>query len=88
MTRNTSSAFTPVGLPLRGQGAHKIVCTVGDAAHILIKDWPGDGEEYVAAVKACVDAINGQIGPEQFREALLHAADEAGIAALTVARRQ
>ncbi|MBB3302899.1 hypothetical protein FHT72_006771 [Rhizobium sp. BK077] len=85
MNWNTSSAFTPVGLALRGQTAHKIICTIGDAAHILIKDWPsGMGEEYAAAVKACVDAINGQIGPEQFREALLRAADEAGIARLTV----
>lgn len=42
------------------------------------------GEEYVAAVKACVDVISEQIAPEQFREALLRAADEAGIAALTV----
>ncbi|TBD89799.1 DUF982 domain-containing protein [Rhizobium ruizarguesonis] len=85
MCWNTSSAFTPVGLALRGPGAHKIVCTVGDAAHILIKDWPSiEGREYVAAVKACLDAINGQIGPEQFREALLRAEDEAGIAALTV----
>ncbi len=89
MNWNTSSAFTPIGLALRGQGAQKIVCTIGDAAHILIKDWPsGNGEEYIAAVKACVDAINGQIGPEQFRQALLRAADEAGIAALTVIRRQ
>jgi len=88
MNWNTSSAFTPIGLALRGRGAHKIVCTVGDAARILIKDWPcGDGDEYVAAVKACVDAINGQIGPEQFRKALLRAADEAGIAALTVVHR-
>jgi hypothetical protein len=85
MNWNTSSAFAPVGLALRGQGAHRIVRTVGDAAHILIKDWPSDeGEEYVAAVKACVDAISGQIAPEQFREALLRAADEACIAALTV----
>ncbi|MGR9190506.1 DUF982 domain-containing protein [Rhizobium leguminosarum] len=68
MNRNTSSAFTPVRLALRGQGAHKIVGTVGDAAHILIKDWTcGNGEEYVAAVKACVNAIGGQIAPEEFR---------------------
>ncbi|MGO8653122.1 DUF982 domain-containing protein [Rhizobium ruizarguesonis] len=85
MCWNTSSAFMPVGLALRGPAAYRIVCTLGDAAHILSKDWPSDdGEEYVAAVKACVDAISGQIAPEQFREALLRAADEAGIAALTV----
>ncbi|TBD04775.1 DUF982 domain-containing protein [Rhizobium leguminosarum] len=85
MNSNTSSAFAPVGLALRGRATHRIVCTLGDGAHILIKDWPfDDGEEYVAAVKACVDAISGKIAPEQFREALLRAADEAGIAALTV----
>ncbi|MGO7861654.1 DUF982 domain-containing protein [Rhizobium ruizarguesonis] len=88
MCWNTSSAFTPVGLTLRGTRTRKIVRTLGDAAQILIRDWPSDdGEEYVAAVKACVDAISGQIAPEQFREALLRAADEAGIAALTVVRR-
>ena len=88
MDWDTSSAFTPVGLALRGKAAHKIVRTLGDGAHILIKDWPSDdGEEYVTAIKACVDAINGQIAPEQFREALLRAANEAGIAALTVVHR-
>jgi hypothetical protein len=73
--------------PIRGR---RRFCnsTLGDGAHILIKDWPSDdGEEYVAAVKACVDAISGQIAPEQFREALLRAADEAGIAVLTVVHR-
>ncbi|MGO8036692.1 DUF982 domain-containing protein [Rhizobium leguminosarum] len=85
---NTSSAFAPVGLAFRGRATHKIVCTLGEGAHILIKDWPSDdGEEYVAAAKACLDAISGQIAPEQFREALLRAADEAGIAVLTVVHR-
>ncbi|ASS56444.1 DUF982 domain-containing protein [Rhizobium leguminosarum] len=85
MNWNTASAFAPVGLALRGPATHKIVRTLGDAAYLLIKDWPYDaGEEYVAAVKACVDAISGRIGPEQFRQAFLRAADEAGIAALTV----
>ncbi|TBD43422.1 MULTISPECIES: DUF982 domain-containing protein [Rhizobium] len=88
MCWNTSCAFTPVGLALRGTRTRTIVRTLGDAAQILIREWPSDdGEEYVAAVKACVDAISGQIAPEKFREALLRAADEAGIAALTVVRR-
>ena len=34
----------------------------------------------MAAVKTCVDALSGKIASEQFREALLCAADEAGIA--------
>ncbi|ANL68602.1 hypothetical protein AMC82_PC00038 (plasmid) [Rhizobium phaseoli] len=88
MNWNTSSTFTPVGLAMGGQPARKVVRTLGDAAYILIKDWPSDGgEEYVSAVKACVDAISGQIAPEQFREAFLRAAEEAGIATLIVVHR-
>ncbi|MGX9992498.1 DUF982 domain-containing protein (plasmid) [Rhizobium sp. Z1P35] len=85
MDWDASSAFTPVGLALRGQPVHRIIRTLGDAAYMLLKDWPSDdGEEYVTAVKACVDAISGQIAPEQFRDAFLRAADEAGIAAITI----
>ena len=85
MCWNTSSAFTPVGFALRGPRSRKIVWTLGDAARLLINDWPfDDGEEYVAAVKACVDALSGKITPEEFRETLLRAADEAGIAALSI----
>jgi hypothetical protein len=55
---------------------------------MLLKDWPSDdGEEYVTAVKACVDAISGKIAAEEFWVAFLRAADEAGIAALTVVQR-
>ncbi|TAV08413.1 DUF982 domain-containing protein [Rhizobium ruizarguesonis] len=73
---------------MRGPATHKIVRTLGDAAYILIKDWPfDDGDEYVAAVKACVDAMSGQIAPDEFRQALLRAANEAGIAALIVVHR-
>ncbi len=88
MCWNTSSAFTPVALALRGPATRKIVRTLGEAAHLLLKDWPSDdGEEYVAAVKACVDAITGEIAPERFREALLRAANEAGITVLTVVQQ-
>ncbi|MBB3660061.1 hypothetical protein FHX15_005330 [Rhizobium sp. BK650] len=86
---DATSAFTPVGLALRGQPAHMIVRTLGEAAYMLLKEWPiDDGEEYVTAVKACVDAISGQIDPQQFWDAFLRAADEAGITALTVVRRR
>ncbi|MFF0949009.1 DUF982 domain-containing protein [Rhizobium leguminosarum] len=88
MDWDATSAFTPVGLALRGQPAHRIVRTLGDAAYMLLKDWPSDdGEEYVTAVKACVDAISGEITPQQFWHAFLRAADEAGIAALTIVHR-
>ncbi|MGO8653097.1 DUF982 domain-containing protein [Rhizobium ruizarguesonis] len=87
MDWDATSAFTPVGLALRGQPAHRIVRTLGDAAYMLLKDWPSDdGEEYVTAVKACVDAISGEITP-QFWVAFLRAADEAGIAALPIVHR-
>ncbi|WP_041672062.1 DUF982 domain-containing protein [Rhizobium leguminosarum] len=85
MDWDATSAFTPIGLTLRGRPVHRIVRTLGDAAYVLLKDWPfDDGEEYITAVKACVDAISGQIAAEQFRDAFLRAADEAGITALTV----
>lgn len=85
MSWNTSSAFAPVGLVLRGRETRTVVRTLGDAAYLLIRDWPfDDGEEYMIAVKACIDAICGEVAPEQFREAFLRAADEAGIAALTI----
>ncbi|TBB32446.1 DUF982 domain-containing protein [Rhizobium ruizarguesonis] len=88
MDWDATSAFIPVGLTLRSRPAHRIVRTLGDAAYLLLKDWPSDdGEEYVTAVKACVDAISGQIAPEQFRDAFLRAADEAGITALTVVQQ-
>ena len=85
MCWNTSSAFTRVWIVPCGIATRRVVRTLGDAAHLLMKDWPSDdGEEYVAAVKASVDAITGKITPEQFREILLRAANEAGIAALAV----
>ncbi|TBD47113.1 DUF982 domain-containing protein [Rhizobium ruizarguesonis] len=50
-----------------------IVRTLREAAYLLIREWrpSSDGEEYVTAVKACVDAVNGDIGPDQFRAVLL-----------------
>ena len=88
MCWNTSSAFTPVGIVLRDTATRRVVRTLGDAAHLLMKDWPSDdGEEYVAADKACVDAITGKILPEEFRQILLRAANEAGIAALAVVQQ-
>lgn len=88
MDWDATSAYTPLGLALRGQPAHRVVRTLRDAAYMLLKEWPDDdGEEYVTAVKACVDAISGEITQQQFWDAFLRAADEAGIAALTVVQR-
>jgi hypothetical protein len=89
MSWDTSSTFTPIGIVRHATATRRVVRTLGDAAHLLMKDWPSDdGEEYVAAVKACVDAITGEISPDQFLEIFLLAANEAGITALTVVHHE
>ncbi|MFS8143982.1 hypothetical protein ATY78_08840 [Rhizobium sp. R635] len=85
MQWNTSADFAPLVLFLGGRHKRRIVRTLRDAAEVLMVDWPfEDGEEYVAAVKACADAVTGQGGMDELRELLLSAAREAGIAVLSV----
>lgn len=85
MQWNTSADFAPLVLFLGGRQKYKIVRTIRDAAEVLMMDWPfEDGEEYVVAVKACADAIIGQIETGELRELLLSAAREAGLGVLTV----
>ncbi|MBY5346062.1 DUF982 domain-containing protein [Rhizobium leguminosarum] len=82
MNRNLNSVFEPIALSMNRNETWAIVCTLRDAVRLLIREWPsGDGEEYMTAVKACVDAVNGDIGLDQFRAVLLSAAGDAGIAA-------
>ncbi|ANL32396.1 DUF982 domain-containing protein [Rhizobium phaseoli] len=83
MQWDTSVDFAPLVLFVGGRG--KIVRTLRDAAEVLMIEWPlDDGEEYVAAVKACADAIIGQAGMDELRDLLLSAAREAGIVVLSV----
>ncbi len=57
--------------------------TIRDAAEALLNHWPvDDGEEYLMAIHACVDAIHGRIGPDAVRDALVKAAEEAGVSVL------
>ena len=85
MCWNTSATFTPVGFALRGRASRKIVWTLGDAARLLMNDWPfDDGEEYVTAVRACLDALHDQIPPEAVRAALIRAADEERISHISL----
>lgn len=85
MRWNAASTFAPVGLILGERREHKIVRTLSDAARVLILDWPNDdGEQYIIAVKACVDAISGDITAETFRDAFLLAASEAGAATFAI----
>jgi hypothetical protein len=56
-----------------------------DAACVLIQDWPfDDGKDYIIAIKACSDAILGKISADELRQAILRAAAEAGVLALSV----
>jgi hypothetical protein len=83
---SSASAFAPVGLVFRERGVRRVVVsTLGEAAVVLLNDWPDDdGEEYVIAVKACADAISGKLAIENFREVFLKAALAARIATFSV----
>lgn len=70
---------------MRESGSRRVVTTLTDAAAVLLNDWPDDdGEEYVIAVKVCVDAIIGTVTVEAFRQAFLKAALEARIKTFAV----
>jgi hypothetical protein len=52
---------------------------------MLIKEFPSDdGEEFLAAIEICLDVVKGNTDPEQLRAAIIRAADEAGVTAITV----
>lgn len=64
----------------------KLVRSLREVAEVLIVAWPtDDGEEYMAAVKTCLDAIHGNIPPKAARDALIRAAEEAGIPVIAIA---
>lgn len=60
--------------------------TLVDAAEALLTRWPDDdGEDYVVAVKCCLDAITG-VGPADVaRLMLIKAAEEAGMRVIALA---
>ena len=85
MQWDTSAEFDPVILVFRDTDKRVIVRTVGEAANALMRDWPSDdGEEFLSAVKACLDVMTGKAEADQFRNALIRAAGEAGVTALAV----
>jgi sugar/nucleoside kinase (ribokinase family) len=76
--------FTTLFLVLTDREAYRIR-SLEDAAVALLNMWPDDdGEAYIVAVKACLDAMLGDIKPEVARLALIRAAEEAGIPVITV----
>ncbi|CDM62424.1 MULTISPECIES: DUF982 domain-containing protein [Rhizobium] len=85
MVRGTSGEFVPLMLVMSGPEKYRLVRSIGDAADALIRAWPiDDGEDYVVAVRACLDALHGKISARDAREALIRAAEEAGISVITV----
>ncbi|WP_112905049.1 DUF982 domain-containing protein [Rhizobium leguminosarum] len=74
MCWNTSSAFTPVGIILRGTATRRVVRTLGDAAHLLMKEWPSDDEGFpvLPTRSSPVNAArrSSQKGPGDLKNAL------------------
>ncbi|MDU0361551.1 DUF982 domain-containing protein [Rhizobium sp. 25PS6] len=85
MNWHTSGEFAPLMLVVNGPEKYKLVATLCQAAEMLMVSWPiDDGEEYLIAIRACRNAIHGEIPAEDARAALIRAADEAGIPVITV----
>ena len=83
MKFETSTEFDQVILIFKNPGRRRIVRTVQEAANALMKDWPADdGEEFLSAVKTCVDVMTGKANSKELRSAILRAANEAGVAAV------
>ncbi|MDL2402612.1 DUF982 domain-containing protein [Rhizobium mayense] len=83
MNRDTLQPFSAVTLVMGGAEGYRRVNSVREAAETLLEHWPvEDGEEYVTAVRICLDAMMGVICPEAAREAFIKAAEEAGISLL------
>ncbi|MBB3318851.1 MULTISPECIES: DUF982 domain-containing protein [unclassified Rhizobium] len=85
MNWHRSDIFAPLMLVVGGREKYRLVSSLREAAEALIGDWPSDdGEEYMEAVKICLDAIHGKLTAHEAREALIRAADEAGIPVIRV----
>jgi len=85
MNRHTSHHFPALRLVLNGRQKYKVVRTVRDAAETLISDWPShDGEQYIIAVRVCLDAYYDVVPASEVREALIRAANEEHIPHISV----
>lgn len=85
MKIDMSTEFDQVILIFEDPGRRLIVRTALEAANALIKEWPSDdGEEFLTAVKACLDVMIGKASSDELRSAILRAASEAGVGAVAV----
>ncbi|KKZ83577.1 hypothetical protein RPHASCH2410_PD01430 (plasmid) [Rhizobium phaseoli Ch24-10] len=72
-------------LVMRGREKHRLIRSLREVAEALVAVWPtNDGKEYIAAVRTCLDAIQGKISAKAARAALLRAAEEARIPVIAV----
>ncbi|MCV9963201.1 DUF982 domain-containing protein [Pararhizobium sp. BT-229] len=85
MSSDMSNQFSALWLLMGVGEKYKLIETVDDAARLLIQHWPSnEGDEYIGALAACQDAIQGTAPADVAREALIRAADEALICYLRV----
>ena len=83
MKRNTLRPFPAVTLVLGETGGSRRVNSVHQVAELLLEHWPVEsGEEYVTAVRICLEAMLGAVPPEAARDALIRAAREAGLSVM------
>jgi len=83
LKRDTLRPFPAITLVIGENGRQRRVNSVHQVAELLLEHWPVEhGEEYVAAVRICLEAMLGAVPPEAVREALIKAAREAGISVL------
>ncbi|MCV9945091.1 DUF982 domain-containing protein [Rhizobium sp. BT-175] len=83
MEWDTSIEFAPVILRFKDPDRVFCVRTAMGAANALIKEFPSDdGEEFLLAIKLCLDVVEGNADPEQLRVAIIRAANEAGVTAI------
>jgi ABC-type sugar transport system substrate-binding protein len=85
MNWHETGAFAPLILVMSGSEKYRLVQSLTEAAKTLAEFWPiDDGEEYLEAVRTCVDALHGKMPPADARAAFIRAAEEAGIPVITV----
>ncbi len=85
MEWDTPIEFAPVILMFKDPERVFSIRTAMGAANALIREFPcDDGEEFLLAIKLCLDVVKGTADPEQLRAAIIRAAEEAGVTAIAV----